>query len=92
MAGLAAGVVGGVVGGLVIGLVIGLAGGLAVGRGSAADLHVMGLTWLLRGKRVRFMPLLQAAAERQVLRQVGAVYQFRHAALQDLLAGPRPPS
>jgi hypothetical protein len=32
------------------------------------------------------MPLLQVASDRQVLRQAGAVYQFRHAALQDLLA------
>jgi hypothetical protein len=88
--GLVVEVVGGLVGGLAVGFVDGLAVGLVFGLGSAADLHVMGLTWLLRGKRVRFVPLLQAAAERQVLRQVGAVCQFRHAALQDLLAGPRP--
>jgi hypothetical protein len=37
------------------------------------------------------MPLLQTAAQRQILRQAGAVYQFRHAALQDLLAGPGMP-
>jgi hypothetical protein len=43
---------------------------------------------LLRGRRVRFLPLLQTALDRQVLRQAGAVYQFRHAALQDLLARP----
>jgi len=44
--------------------------------------------WALRGRRVRFVPLLQTALDRQVLRQAGAVYQFRHAALQDLLARP----
>jgi hypothetical protein len=40
------------------------------------------------------MPLLETALDRQVLRQVGAIYQFRHAALQDLLvslAHPKPP-
>jgi hypothetical protein len=30
--------------------------------------------------------LLHTSLDRQVLRQAGAVYQFRHAALQDLLA------
>ena len=43
------------------------------------------MTWGLRGQRVRFLPLLQTALQQQVLRQVGSVYQFRHAALQDLL-------
>jgi hypothetical protein len=33
-----------------------------------------------------FLPLLETALDRQVLRQAGTVYQFRHAALQDLLA------
>jgi hypothetical protein len=32
------------------------------------------------------MPLLESALDRQVLRQAGAVYQFRHADLQDRLA------
>jgi hypothetical protein len=32
------------------------------------------------------MQLLQTALHKQVLRQAGAVYQFRHAALQDHLA------
>jgi hypothetical protein len=38
------------------------------------------------GRRVRFVPLLEDALRRQVLRQAGAVYQFRHAELQDRLA------
>jgi hypothetical protein len=32
------------------------------------------------------MPMLKTALEKQVLRQTGAVYQFRHADLQDRLA------
>jgi hypothetical protein len=32
------------------------------------------------------MTLLESALDRQVLRQAGAVYQFRHADLQDRLA------
>src|SRR5262249_21963769 len=44
------------------------------------------LIWKLRLQRVRFIPLLETAVDRQVLRRAGAVYQFRHAALQDLIA------
>jgi hypothetical protein len=40
----------------------------------------------LKGRPVRFMPMLETALARQVLRQAGAVYQFRHASLQDRLA------
>jgi MFS family permease len=36
--------------------------------------------------RVRLMRLLEDAADRQVLRQAGVMYQFRHATLQDRLA------
>lgn len=39
-----------------------------------------------RRERVRFLRLLEDAADRQVLRQAGVMYQFRHAALQDRLA------
>lgn len=35
---------------------------------------------------MRFLPLLETALERQVLRQAGAVHQFRHAERQDRLA------
>jgi hypothetical protein len=42
--------------------------------------------WAVQGRPVRFMRLLETALQRQVLRQAGAVYQFRHAALQDYLA------
>ncbi|MGH7750771.1 MAG: hypothetical protein ACREQ5_39265, partial [Candidatus Dormibacteria bacterium] len=36
--------------------------------------------------RVKFIRVLEDARHRQVLRQAGAVYQFRHAELQDHLA------
>lgn len=80
--------------GLTSGLPFGLAGklagglmvGLTFGLGPALQLVVLEAIWGLRLKRVRFMALLQTALDKQVLRQAGAVYQFRHAALQDLLA------
>src|SRR5262249_62072729 len=78
--GLAAGLTFRPTAGLTVGLAIVLPGGPAV------QLAVVQVSWALRGRRVRFLPLLQTALKRQVLRQAGAVYQFRHAALQDLLA------
>jgi hypothetical protein len=75
----------GLVGGLVGGLVVGLLAWDMTGSGPARELTISQLTWLLRGRRIRFLPLLQTALHRQVLRQAGAVYQFRHAALQDIL-------
>ncbi|MFG2043736.1 NACHT domain-containing protein [Dactylosporangium sp. NPDC048998] len=98
--GLVAGLVGGLVvglgSGLSVGLGLGLVSGLAAmlagvlifGRGPALELTMVELIWALRGQRVRFIALLQTALDRQVLRQAGPVYQFRHAALQDLLANP----
>lgn len=72
-------VVSGTLWGVSIGLTIGLMGG-------------MGPAWLLmltrpHGRRVakRVVPTLKAALKRQVLRQAGVVYQFRHAVLQDYL-------
>lgn len=65
-----------------------LGGGLGGGLGPGAQLSLAELLSRLRGRPVRFVPLLQTALDRQVLRQVGAVYQFRHAALQDLFAAP----
>ncbi|HET9654594.1 MAG TPA: hypothetical protein VFP72_04530 [Kineosporiaceae bacterium] len=53
---------------------------------------LLGLLWAPDGCRMRVQALLQTALDRQVLRQVGAVYQFRHAALQDLLAADPLPS
>jgi hypothetical protein len=66
-----------VVGGLVFGLV----------GGSAASLRLTEVVLAFRRRgRVRFMRVCEEALDRQVLRQAGAVYQFRHAELQDHLA------
>jgi hypothetical protein len=86
--GLLGGSVGGSAAGLVGGLLGGLLGGLVVGNGAA--LHLLRCEWRLwlsGAGRVRFMDLLETASSEQVLRQVGPVYQFRHAALQEYLAG-----
>jgi hypothetical protein len=74
--------------GLPFALPLGLMGGLMSGfrAGAASSLLFTELALWLRGRRVRFMPLLESALDRQVLRQAGAVYQFRHADLQDRLA------
>ena len=74
--------------GLVVGLVGVLVFGLGFGFGDAAvaELFLAEVVLAAGGRRVRFMRLLQTASDRQVLRQAGAVYQFRHADLQDRLA------
>lgn len=85
--GLAGGLVGGLVGGLAGGLVGGLAGGPVVGLASRR--FAIARCWLaLRGKLPwRLMGFLaDAHQQRGVLRQVGAVYQFRHIQLQRRLA------
>lgn len=97
-AGLLFGLVTGDTGGLATGLRTGLAAapmygftfglmlGLVAVSGPAMELTKAQVALGLRGQRVRFMPLLETALKRQVLRQAGSVYQFRHATLQDLLA------
>jgi hypothetical protein len=67
---------------LVVGLVFGL-GFSPAWRASVAagQLHVR---WHTPARLMRF---LEDARERNVLRTVGSVYQFRHARLQDRLAG-----
>ena len=88
--GLAVGLGGGLAGGLVAGLADGIAIGIVLGL--MVDLLTFtdnASTALLAAEvvpQVRFMHLLETALQRQVLRQTGAVYQFRHAALQDRLA------
>jgi hypothetical protein len=74
--------------GLALGLTLGLVSGLVSGlrAGAAPLLLFTELALWLRGRRVRFMPFLERALDRQVLRQAGAVYQFRHADLQERLA------
>jgi hypothetical protein len=78
----------GLIGGLICGLMFGLIGGLrsAASSGAASSLRLAEIALRLKGQRVRFMPLLETALMRQVLRQAGVVYQFRHADLQDRLA------
>ena len=73
---------------LIVGPIIGLLGGLW--DGAAPRLLCTEIAFLLRGRPVRFIRLLEEARERQVLRQAGAVYQFRHADLQDRLANRHP--
>lgn len=95
--GLGVGLVGGLWGGL--GLVGGLAWGFVGGFGGGLGLVLSVTAW---GQWVVFsrvwLPLtgrfpwavlafLDDACQRGVLRQAGAVYQFRHARLQDYLAG-----
>ncbi|MBC6459985.1 NACHT domain-containing protein [Actinomadura sp. HBU206391] len=94
--------------GVVIGAAAGLAGGLMYGpvwafsldkgkAGVVSWLHllVVRLWYAPRGRLPwRLMDFLEAAHDRGVLRRSGAVYHFRHAFLQDVLAGvpPRPES
>jgi hypothetical protein len=97
---LMVGLVVGLVGGLLVGLLVGLEHGLLVGLpvgfvvglvvglsgGASSSLLFTEIALWLWGQWVRFMPLIESALDRQVLRQAGAVYQFRHADLQDRLA------
>lgn len=75
--------------GLLTGLFFGILGGLGAGLidFAAPFLLFTEVALFLRMRRVvRFRRLLEHAREREVLRQAGAVYQFRHADLQDRLA------
>jgi hypothetical protein len=92
----------GVVGGPIIGLVsapiyasiFGLLGGLVVGPVTSnawtASLAFGQLTVHWRSP-LRLMRFLEDAHQRGILRTVGPVYQFRHARLQDRLAGQSAP-
>jgi hypothetical protein len=63
---------------------------VAAALGPALSLGALEVSLTLRGRgRIRFMHFLDDALRRQVLRQVGPMYQFRHAALQEYLAGHR---
>jgi WD40 repeat protein len=92
--------VGGVAVGLSVGVVAGVllapTSGLAYGAAALVTVTLLGR--LVFGyastlriaesilKAPRFVRLLEDALEREVLRQAGSVYQFRHAELQDHLA------
>jgi hypothetical protein len=96
--GAAVGLMIGFLGGPPLGLTAGLTAGLAVGvtLGPTAG-FMYSMTWAAslafiqlaaRQKTpVRLMRFLEDARQRNVLRTVGPVYQFRHARLQDRLGG-----
>ncbi len=87
--GLAAGVTFGPLFGFETGLVFALGAGLTSGLVTVqvSLIKVTEIVLVSQGRgRVHFLHLLEDAFDRQVLRQAGAVYQFRHAALQDRLA------
>lgn len=59
--------------------------------GPALALFLLDLSMPLRALgHVRLMPFLEDALKRQVLRQVGPIYQFRHASIQDYLIRSAP--
>jgi hypothetical protein len=75
--------------GIEFGLMFGVVGGLVSALGFTAwGQFTIVRTWLaIRGKLPwRLTTFLSGARDRNVLRQAGAVYQFRHARLQDHLA------
>jgi DNA-binding SARP family transcriptional activator len=78
--------------GIAVGLVFGLAVGLAVCLSRAWGAFGLNRIWLAaRGATpLQLMRFLDDAHRRGVLRQVGAVYEFRHARLQDSLAARVP--
>jgi hypothetical protein len=84
--GLAAGIVAGISGGLVERFVTNAGGTQLVA--SPWSWSLLSRWWLaLTGKLPwRLMTFLTDAHQRGVLRQAGAIYQFRHARLQDHLA------
>ncbi len=93
MAGLAFGLATGLAVGLAAGLFIGLAAGLAIGF-VISRLQTTWLSFMLNSGRLALrgrlpwslMDFLADAHQRGVLRQAGAVYQFRHIELQHRLA------
>jgi DNA-binding SARP family transcriptional activator len=74
--------------GLAVGAIFGFAVGLTVFLSRASGGFTMSRLWLAaRGHLpLRLMTFLDDAHRRGVLRQVGAVYQFRHARLADRLS------
>lgn len=72
---------------LSIGLVIALMGALTIPRAWPSSLAAaqIGIKWHTAAQLMRF---LKDAQNRNILRTVGPVYQFRHARLQDRLAAP----
>jgi hypothetical protein len=67
-----------------VGLVAGLVVGISASASTASALAFLQLSTALNTP-VRLMRFLEDAHQRNVLRAVGTVYQFRHARLQDYL-------
>ncbi len=93
MLGLVAGVVFGLVAGPVAGLVFGLVAGLVIAPAVIStrwSVFVLASLWLAARRQLplSLMMFLDDAYRLGLLRIVGPVYQFRHAALQDHLAPP----
>ena len=93
IAGLVIGAIAGVVAGLAFGPAAGTVTGLGAGLLSTlitVQVPIVKLTEIILSfqerSRISFRRLLEDALDRQLLRQAGTVYQFRHAALQDHLA------
>jgi NACHT domain-containing protein len=75
--------------GIEAGIALGLALGLMAGLGQPGDTYLAVKARLWYGRRdipFRLMSFLEDAHRMGLLHQVGPVYQFRHAALQDRLA------
>ncbi|MGV9386146.1 NACHT domain-containing protein [Nonomuraea sp. NPDC003707] len=85
---LVVGLMSGLVGGLVGGLVVGFVGGPLMGNHHAWLAFTIATAWLALKRRLpwRIMNFLDDAHRLGLLRAVGPVYQFRHAALHDHLA------
>jgi hypothetical protein len=90
MGGPAIGLTAGLTAGLAIGLTLGPAGGFMYSMTWAASLAFVQLA-IRHQTPVRLVRFLEDARDRNVLRTVGPVYQFRHARLQDRLAGEGQP-
>jgi len=74
-----------VIDGLIFAVGIGSGAGIAVAFGTGQAVLVKFAEFVLvcqRQGQVHFLPLLEDAVDRQVLRQAGALYQFRHDSLQ----------
>jgi hypothetical protein len=86
--------VAGIVRGLLFGALYGLGFGLVYGFSfpqtwtASLAFAQLAVAWRTPWRLLRF---LEDARQRDVLRTVGPVYQFRHARLQDRLAGPTQP-
>ena len=77
---------------IISGIGIGLTGGFISGLGTKAwGRFTVARTWLVATHRLPFRTtaFLEDAHQRGALRRVGAIYQFRHAALQTYLASRR---